>query len=151
MKTKRMCINTSGVYNKSLRREPLTCRTHNQACLCCVTREEGDSVIHKPAKGLALGWRPRRVVVLFILVHPNLRSPPGVPAGTQTHNTCSDALMTVLLAFLQAALMTVWHTSAISASLNCRCICKWGQTGRWDSLACNQTRYLYKTTAVFPA
>lgn len=84
---------TSDVYNKSLRSEPLTCRTHNRACSCClycVTREEGDGVMHKPAKGLALGRRPRRVVVLFILVHPHLRSPPGVPAGTQTHNTCSD-------------------------------------------------------------
>lgn len=64
----------------------LPCMKHNQTCICCELIKEHDSIMDKPAKGFSLGWRPCRVVVLFILVHPHLRGPSGVPAWTQTQH-----------------------------------------------------------------
>lgn len=115
--------------------ESLTCMKHNQTC--------NTTIMDKPAKGLALGWWPRRVVVLFILVHPHLRSPPGVPAWTQTqhllrHSNDSAAGIPagnfndrVTHRSLQTAEKTLHQE--LSPSLNSGCICKWRKIGTvWE-------------------
>lgn len=48
--------------------------------------KEDDIIADKPAEGFSLSRRPRRVVVLFILIHPHFSGPTGVPAWTETQH-----------------------------------------------------------------
>ena len=107
----------------------------------------------RPAKGLALGRRPRRVVVLLVLVHPHLSSPSSVPAQRHTHTHTHTHLLrhsndsaagipaggsndSVIQRRLQTSTKT--SPSGISSPLNCRCSCKRGHSG----IRLLQTRYL---------